>query len=62
MLPEDDLKKYITEDNTRGGCLYEYEKEANISHTLPTVVAGMMVQAFLNFLRGVRTDKKLFMV
>jgi molybdopterin/thiamine biosynthesis adenylyltransferase len=61
-LPEDELKKYITEDNIRGGCLLKYEKEQNISHTLPTVVAGMMVQVFLNFLRGEKTDKKLFMI
>jgi len=61
-LPEDELKKYITDDNIRGGCLLKYEKEQNISHTLPTVVAGMMVQVFLNFLRGEKTDKKLFMI
>ena len=62
QLPEAELKKYITNDDIRGGCLLKHEKEANISHTLPTVVAGMMVQVFLNFLRGERTDKKLFMI
>jgi len=61
-IPSDELKKYITDDNIRGGCLLKYEKEQNISHTLPTVVAGMMVQVFLNFLRGEKTDKKLFMI
>lgn len=61
-VAEAELKKYITEDDIRGGCLLNYEKEQNISHTIPLVVAGMMVQTFLNFLRGERTDKKLFMV
>ena len=61
-LPQDELKKYITEDNARGGCLLTFEKENNVSHTLPLVVGGMMVQAFLNFLRGEKTDKKLFMI
>jgi molybdopterin/thiamine biosynthesis adenylyltransferase len=61
-VPETELKKYITEDDIRGGCLLNYEKEQNISHTIPLVVAGMMVQTFLNFLRGEKTDKKLFMV
>lgn len=61
-LDKNDLKKYITQDDIRGGCLLNHEKEQNISHTIPLVVAGMMVQTFLNFLRGEKTDKKLFMV
>jgi molybdopterin/thiamine biosynthesis adenylyltransferase len=61
-LAPEELKKYITNDDIRGGCLLNYEKEQNISHTLPFIVAGMMVQAFLNFLRGEKTDKKLFMI
>jgi hypothetical protein len=62
QMPEADLRKYISDDNIRGGCLHEYEKEQNISHALPIIVAGMMLQAFLNWLRGEKTDKKLFMV
>jgi molybdopterin/thiamine biosynthesis adenylyltransferase len=61
-LPEGELKKYISDATDRGGCLYEYEKEQNISHALPIVVAGMMLQAFLNWLRGEKTDKKVFLV
>jgi molybdopterin/thiamine biosynthesis adenylyltransferase len=61
-LPTDELSKYITQDDVRGGCLLNHEKEQNISHTLPLVIAGMMVQTFLNFLRGEKTDKKLLMV
>ena len=62
QLNPEDLQKYITNDDIRGGCLLNFEKENNISHTLPLIVAGMMVQAFLNFIRGEKTDKKLFML
>lgn len=61
-LDKEDLKKYITDQDIRGGCLLDFEKENNVSHTMPLVVAGIMVQAFLNFIRGEKTDKKLFMV
>ena len=56
------LEPYIDASQEEGGCLLAYEKENNTSHTLPTIVAGMMVQAFLNKLRGERTSKLIFMV
>jgi sRNA-binding regulator protein Hfq len=56
------LEPYIDASQEEGGCLLAYEKEENISHTLPTIVAGMMVQSFLNKLRGERTSKLIFMV
>lgn len=56
------LEPYINDSQEEGGCLLAYEKEENISHTLPTVVAAMMVQAFLNKLRGQKTSKLIFMV
>jgi len=62
QLDAADLQKYITKDDIRGGCLLNFEKENNVSHTLPLVVAGMMVQSFLNYIRGEKTDKKLFMI
>ena len=62
QLDSADLQKYITKDDIRGGCLLNFEKENNVSHTLPLVVAGMMVQSFLNYIRGEKTDKKLFMI
>jgi molybdopterin/thiamine biosynthesis adenylyltransferase len=61
-LPKEVLKQYIDDTQEEGGCLLAYEKEQNISHTLPTVMASMMVQAFLNKLRGQRTSKMIFMV
>lgn len=56
------LELYVDNSNEEGGCLLAYEKEQNISHVLPTIVAGMMVQAFLNKLRGEQTFKSVFMV
>jgi molybdopterin/thiamine biosynthesis adenylyltransferase len=61
-LPKETLVNYIDASKVEGGCLLAYEKEQNISHTLPVVVAGMMVQAFLNKLRDQKTSKLIFMV
>lgn len=61
-LPKEQLQPYVDSSQEEGGCLLAYEKEQNISHTLPTIVAGMMVQTFLNKLRGQQTFKSVFMV
>lgn len=61
-VPRKDLESYISDSTVEGGCLLEYEKEQNISHTLPLIVAGMMVQTFLNKLRGETTFKNVFMI
>jgi molybdopterin/thiamine biosynthesis adenylyltransferase len=61
-LAKEQLQPYVDSSQEEGGCLLAYEKEANISHTLPTIVAGMMVQTFLNKLRGQQTFKSVFMV
>jgi molybdopterin/thiamine biosynthesis adenylyltransferase len=61
-VQKEQLLPYIDESQEEGGCLMAYEKEQNISHTLPTIVAAMMVQAFLNKLREQPTYKAIFMV
>lgn len=61
-MSKDMLLPYIDSSQEEGGCLLAYEKEQNISHTLPTIIAGMMVQTFLNKLRNQRTSKMIFMV
>jgi molybdopterin/thiamine biosynthesis adenylyltransferase len=61
-LPKEQLQPYVDSSQEEGGCLLAYEKDQNISHTLPTIVAGMMVQSFLNKLRGQQTFKSVFMV
>lgn len=57
------LDQVISDNQERDGCLLKYEKENNISHAMPIVVAGMMIQTFLNYIRG-KTDleHKMFMV
>ena len=61
-LPKETLLPYIDDSKEEGGCLLAYEKEQNISHALPVIVAGMMVQTFLNKLRGQTTFKNIFMI
>jgi hypothetical protein len=56
------LEPLVDSSAQEGSCLLAYEKEQNISHTLPLIVAGMMVQAFLNKMRGQTTSKHIFMV
>jgi len=61
-LPKNQLEPYIDDSKETGGCLLAWEKEENISHALPIIISGMMLQTFLNYLRGQRTDKKILMV
>lgn len=57
------LEQMLNDSQERTGCLLKYEKENNISHTLPIIVAGMMMQTFLNFLRGdPLPGEKLFLI
>lgn len=62
QLPKSELEKWIDDSKEEGGCLLAYEKEQRISHVTPTIVAGMMVQTFLNLLRGQRTFKHVFTI
>ena len=48
----DELEKFINDSEERGGCLHAFEKEQNIAHVLPVIIAGYMMQTFLNYLRG----------
>ena len=47
------------EDTESGSCLHEWEKEQNISHAMPIIVASAMMQVFLQAIRGnyVTTEK-----
>lgn len=57
------LEKMLSDSKERTGCLRAYEKEQNISHVLPIIVAGMMLQTFLNYYRGeTALPDKIFMV
>lgn len=57
------LEQVLSDSQERNGCLLKYEKENDISHVMPLIVAGMMVQTFLNYIRGVDSlPDKIFMV
>lgn len=45
------LKKAISDSKERTGCLLEYDKKNKTSHVTPQVVAAMMTQTFLNYIR-----------
>lgn len=61
-LSKESLLPFVNDSKEEGGCLLAFEKEENISHTLPTIVAGMMVQTFLNKIRGEKTSRMIFTV
>jgi hypothetical protein len=42
----------LTDSTKRAGCLLEVDKKNKVSHVTPQIVAGMMVQTFLNYIRG----------
>lgn len=57
------LERYLSDSQERTGCLHKFEKEQNTAHALPIIVAGMMLQVFLNYIRGVeQLPEKDFMV
>jgi molybdopterin/thiamine biosynthesis adenylyltransferase len=45
------LEKHINDSKERTGCLLAYDKKAKTSHVTPQIIAGMMTQTFLNYLR-----------
>ena len=62
-LNKEHLEKMLNDSQERTGCLLKYEKENNVAHALPIIVAGMMLQTFLNFLRDDKPlAEKIFMV
>lgn len=60
-LSKTELKKHISDSEERGGCLLAVDKAKKLSHVTPIVVAGMMLQVYLNHLRGEDTKTSLFL-
>lgn len=52
-IPKEELLKFISDSQDAGSCLLQYEKDNNICHTTHIVVASMILQMFLNKVRGV---------
>lgn len=62
-VPKAKLEKMLSDSQERTGCLLKYEKENDISHALPITVASMMLQTFLNVIRGDPIPpEKIFMI
>ncbi len=60
-IPKKDIEKDVTDNEERRGCLRAVDKENNISHVTPIIIAGMMVQTFLNYLRSEEAKNKLIL-
>ena len=50
-LEPEQLAKHINDDQQRAGCLLAYDKKNKTSHVTRQIVAGMMMQTFLNYTR-----------
>lgn len=61
-LAKDALLSQLDDSTDEAGCLLAYEKEQNISHAVPTVVASVMMQVFLNRIRGFKSFKSHFLI
>jgi len=46
------LNPTLTDTKARAGCLRQVDKENKVSHITPQIIAGMMLQTFLNMLRS----------
>jgi hypothetical protein len=57
------LERMLNDSQERTGCLLPGEKKDQTAHALPIVVAGTMLQVFLNYLRGDKPlTEKIFMI
>jgi len=46
------LEQELNDSTVSAGCLLAHDKENKVSHATPVIVAGILTQEFLNFLRG----------
>lgn len=61
--PREKLEQMLSDSKERTGCLRKYEKENDISHFTPIIVAARMAQVFLNYQRGEAVNiHNIFMV
>lgn len=62
-LSQEKLEPMLSDSKDKRSCLLDYEKKNNIAHVIPVIVAGMMVQTFLNYIRGDKPlSEKIFMI
>jgi molybdopterin/thiamine biosynthesis adenylyltransferase len=57
------LEVSLNNSEERQGCLLAVDKKNKVSHATPQVIAAMVLQTFLNYIRGeVQTDKLEIMI
>lgn len=57
------LESDLSDSKERTGCLRAVDKINKVSHVTPQIIAAMMVQTFLNVLRGEQaTDKQVLYI
>jgi molybdopterin/thiamine biosynthesis adenylyltransferase len=62
-IPRTKLEQMLNDSKERTGCLKKFEKENNVSHVMPIIAAGVMMQTFLNYMRGEdKLPEKIIMV
>lgn len=61
-IPKAKIEKDINDNTVRYGCLRQVDKENNTSHITPVIIAAMMMQTFLNHLRGEKLQDKLLLM
>ena len=62
MVPRKQLESDLTNSKERKGCLLQVDKENKVSHATPVVIAGMMLQTFLNHIRGEDITEKVLLM
>jgi molybdopterin/thiamine biosynthesis adenylyltransferase len=53
------LRENIIDADIRTGCLLQYEKDNNISQATPRIIASIVIQTFMNWLRGEATKERI---
>lgn len=59
VMPWKKLVDAVTDEDVRGGCLLEVDKRQQVSHITPVIAASLLLQLFLNHLRGEDTPVPL---
>ena len=62
-LSQKSLEATLSDSKERTGCLREVDKKAKMSHVTPQIIAGIMAQTFLNYIRGeLQTSPTVMMI
>jgi len=61
-VPRKNLERALSDSTERKGCLRQVDKDKKISHATPVIVAGMITQCFLNWLRGENMTQESIMM